>query len=186
MIIVDNFLTKQELTDLKASIAVEVEKYNREFQECDFREEYDHFGTENSNLYYMKNEAREMLLRCLIDRGYFSETVLTEMNCTLRYHALTKPYYSTWHKDRMANWNSDEIDYIGVTLFLNDVWDYNDGGIYIYKEGDNDTLGHYVEPIGNRLILNEEDLYHAVTQINNSEAIRYSLQMFINKRYFLK
>ena len=48
-----------------------------------------------------------------------------------------------------------------------------------------DTQGKFIEPIGNRIIINSKDLNHAVTAITNPNVIRYSLQMFINHKYLI-
>lgn len=183
MIIVDNLLSETELNDLRKAIDHEVNTYGRRFEECDFREETDHLGTENSNLYYLKNEARQLFLECLVKNNYLHDFCLEGMDLTLRYHILTSPYISVWHKDRLADWDGDNIDYIGISYFMNERWTIEDGGLYIYKESKDSTTGQYVEPLNNRLIINDKDLYHGVTRITNPEVNRYSLQMFINKEY---
>ena len=47
------------------------------------------------------------------------------------------------------------------------------------------SLGEFVEPIANRLILNPQDFPHAITQITNKDVVRHSIQIFINKGYML-
>jgi len=183
MIIVDNLLDEKELSALRESIDYEMETYGRHFNECDFREETDHLGTENSNLYYLKNEARQLFLKCLVNKGHFDQSCMDEMDLTLRYHILTSPYISVWHKDRLADWEGDNIDYIGVSFFMNEEWSIEDGGLYVYKETKESSTGHYVEPLNNRLIINDDDLYHGVTRITNDNVNRHSLQMFINRKY---
>jgi hypothetical protein len=109
---------------------------------------------------------------------------MNDNDSMLRYHVNRAPYNARWHLDGLYA-KKDELDYIGITIFLNDVWQTNDGGLFVYKENKNDTQGKFVEPIGNRVIINSKDLDHAVTAITNQEVIRYSLQMFINHKYLI-
>ena len=74
--------------------------------------------------------------------------------------------------------NKDEIDYVGVTFFLNETWNFQDGGLFLFKQ-DNADRGEYVEPIGNRIVINNEDLYHAVTKIVTPDVKRRSLHQIL-------
>jgi hypothetical protein len=185
MIIKDSFLTTKELDELKSTINFELKTYDSKFNECEFKNETDHFGTNNSNLYYLENEAKTLFLKFLVNNNFFDKKCLTGTNLTLRYHALTSPYISTWHKDRTLDWEADKIDYIGVSYFFSKGWDFTKGGIYLYKKDKESSQGYYIEPRENRLIINANDFYHAVTQINDQSFIRQSLQLFIHKEYFL-
>jgi hypothetical protein len=185
MIVKDNFLTTNELDELKSTINFELKTYGRKFTECDFKNETDHFGTNNSDLYYLENEAKTLFLKFLVNNNFFDKKCLTGNNLTLRYHALTSPYISTWHKDRTLDWEADEIDYIGVSYFFSKEWDFTKGGIYLYKKNNESNQGYHIEPIENRLIINVNDFYHSVTQLNDPLFVRHSLQLFIHKEYLL-
>lgn len=185
MIVKDNFLTTKELDELKLTINFELKTYGRKFNENDFKNENDHFGTTNSNLYHLENEAKSLFLKFLVNNNFFDKKCLLGTNLTLRYHALTSPYISTWHKDRTLDWEADKIDYIGVSYFFSKDWDFTKGGIYLYKKDKESNQGYHIEPIENRLIINVHDHYHAVTQINDQSYIRHSLQLFIHKEYLL-
>jgi hypothetical protein len=185
MIIRDNLLTLKEIEELKSAIDFEIKIYNRKFTECEFDSEEDHHGLKNSTLYYLENEARDLYLKFLIKNKFFDEKCLTELDLTLRYHGIKSPYSSTWHKDRLADWDGDIIDYIGVSYFLNNKWDHTNGGMFVYKEHKESTQGYYIEPTGNRIVINDDDLYHAVTTVTNQSVERKSLQMFIHKKYLL-
>ena len=185
MIVKDNLLTVEEIQELKSAIDFETKTYSGKFDTYEFGEETGHHDLSNSSLYHLNNEARDLYLKFLIKNKLFDKTCLTELDLTLRYHAIKSPYSSTWHKDRLADWDGDEVDYIGVSYFLNNDWNYTKGGMFIYKEHKEATQGYYIEPIENRIIINDDDLYHAVTTITDQSAIRYSLQMFIHKKYLL-
>jgi hypothetical protein len=182
MIVIDNFLSDHNFSLLQNNIQAELTSKDRQIDGCDLREEYDHIGLDNSNFFMLKKESRTLLVKELVSRNYFHPEVLDDMEVMLRYHVTEYPYSALWHKDRMSDWESDKIDYIGMTMFLND-WNSDDGGLYIYKEHRDSTEGNFVMPRKNRVIYNPKDYYHAVTQITKQGVKRYSLQMFISSKY---
>ena len=103
----------------------------------------------------------------------------------VRYHVTKSPYASLWHRDRVADWNDNVVDYIGMTLFLHD-WDSNDGGLYIYKDEKGSDTGKFIAPKRNRFLFNQLDYWHGVTQIRNPDVQRHSVQMFISTRNLIK
>jgi hypothetical protein len=185
MIIIDDLFNKQQIDELRASINKDIQTHGGKFGKYEFNEEVDHHETQESGLFHLQHDTRDLYLRFLVDKKIFSDECLSGYDHTLRYHEMKSPYYSTWHKDRLADWDGDEVDYIGVSYFMNDEWNYEDGGLFLYKKNKESSVGNYVIPIGNRIIINDEDLYHAVTQITNPEIIRISLQLFIHKKYLI-
>lgn len=181
MIVIDNFLSDENFVLLEQYIKSEIGSKNRKVEDCDLREEYDHIGLDNSSFYMLEKEARTLLVQELVSRKYFSPKVLVGMDGMLRYHITEHPYSANWHKDRLSDWDSDKVDYIGMTMFLND-WDSDNGGLYLYKQNKDSTEGNFVMPKKNRVIYNPNDYYHAVTQITQQGVKRYSLQMFISSR----
>jgi hypothetical protein len=184
MIIKDNFFTEAQMEQLKQLIHQDIQQHGGKFER--YEDEQDHHQTDDCALYYLNHETKNLYFKLMVEKGIFTPQVLepNEFDHTLRYHEMKYPYVSTWHKDRMSDWHSDEIDYVGISYFLNDTWNYADGGLFLYKQ-DNADQGQYVEPIGNRIIINDEDLYHAVTQITNPTVKRASLQLFIHTKYLI-
>jgi hypothetical protein len=183
MIIIDNLFTTKQINELKSLIQNDITKYDKKFKKYD--DEVDHHDYDDCGLYHLQTEITQLYLQFLIEKNIFDKKCLEENDLTLRYHNMVYPYHSTFHRDRLTDWKSDEIDYIGVTYFMNKEWDYKDGGLFLFKENEESNTGQYVEPIGNRIVINDDDLYHAVTKINNKEVTRTSLQMFINKKYLI-
>jgi Rps23 Pro-64 3,4-dihydroxylase Tpa1-like proline 4-hydroxylase len=103
----------------------------------------------------------------------------------MTYHRMKAPYWSHFHCDRLSDWHSDEIDFVGISFFMNEDWKYNDGGLFAWKQSWDSDRGEFVEPIQNRLIINPNDYPHAVTQITNPDVMRHSIQIFIAKEYVL-
>ena len=183
MIIKDNFFSRAQLDQLKQLVSADIKQHGGRFER--YEDEQDHHQTDDCALYYLNHATKQLYFGMMVEKGIFKPQVLdqNEFDHTLRYHEMKYPYLSTWHKDRMTDWHSAEIDYVGISYFLNDTWDYRDGGLFLYKQEDHSSIGQYVEPIGNRIIINNEDLYHAVTQITNPTVNRTSLQLFIHTKY---
>jgi len=179
MILIDNFLNQNEFDRFKKSIAAEAAS-TESIDTCEFREEFDHLGLDNSKFYYITGEARDILLQEFANRKICKPDVVENFNGMFRYHITKYPYYSVWHRDRLSSLE-EEIDYIGITMFLNE-WDSNNGGLFLYKE-DNSDQGVFIEPKPNRVIINPEDKLHAVTQLTDTDSIRYSIQLFIHTKH---
>ena len=146
--------------------------------------EKEHYGLVNSKYYLLKGSSVNIILQQLIDKKYAAASVIDNWDGMLRYHENKAPYGAKWHLDGLYE-HDDSLDYVGITIFLNDTWHVNYGGMFVYKETKEATQGIFVEPIGNRIIINTNDLIHAVTPITNNEVTRYSLQMFINHKYLI-
>jgi hypothetical protein len=184
MKIIDNFFDLTTLSELKKDIQNQIDDKNSVIKKYDLVTEKDHVGLENSNYYFLNGRAKIIVLKHLITTKLLSADALNFNDIMLHYHVNRAPYNARWHLDGLYA-KKDELDYIGITIFLNDDWNTNDGGLFVYKENKNDTQGKFIEPIGNRIIINYKDLNHAVTAITNKEVIRYSLQMFINTKYLI-
>jgi len=184
MKIIDNFFDLTALSELKKAIQSEITNESSAIKKSDLSTEKDHVGLDNSNYYFLNGPAKIIVLENLVANELLSADVMDGKDIMLRYHVNRAPYNARWHLDGLYA-EKDELDYIGITIFLNDNWETNDGGLFVYKENANDTQGIFVEPIGNRIIINSKDLDHAVTAITNPNVIRYSLQMFINHKYLI-
>jgi len=179
MIIIDDFLSEENFAKV-LDIAKQTRK-TPEIPGCDHREEFDHVNFDQSHFWYIQG-VDKIVCQELVDRGYFDPMLMKQIQMMVRYHITKAPYASIWHRDRVADWDGDEVDFIGLTLFLNE-WDTNNGGLYIYKEDKNSDTGHFVAPKPNRFIFNPKDYYHGVTQIRVPDVERHSFQMFISSRF---
>ena len=195
MKIVDSFFDPHILKQLKNAIKIEIADesciLNYVEQSADAPSsdaalsEKEHYGLINSKYYLLKGPSVNIILQQLIDKKYAVASVIDNWDGMLRYHENKAPYGAQWHLDGLYENNNTALDYVGITIFLNDTWHVNYGGMFVYKETKEDTQGIFIEPIGNRIIINTNDLIHAVTPITNNEVTRYSLQMFINHKYLI-
>lgn len=183
MIVIDNYLSNESFEHLKKLVDHEIEFNDRVYDKKEHGEEYIDLGLENSGLYLIKDDAKTFFIQQLIDSRFLLPNTMEYKNeSQLRYHECRFPYRSLWHKDRHGDWTASEIDYFGFNFYFNDDWRTEYGGLFIYKEAEK-TSGCFVEPISNRLVINEKDDWHSVTQITNPAVTRKSLNYFVHIKY---
>jgi hypothetical protein len=148
--------------------------------ECPSDEE-DHQGLINCERFAIQEDIKTLFANELI-RGSICKN---NPKFEITYHKMKSPYWSYFHCDRLSDWYSNNIDFVGITFFMNESWYHNDGGLFVWKRSWNNDQGEYLEPIQNRLIVNPYDYPHAVTQITTPIVIRHSIQIFIAKEFVL-
>lgn len=191
MKIIDNFFKDHDLDLLTTNLNKEIQNDKCELfyygqnvaADQTIYEENDHLGLENCRYYRLTENTLDITLATLHERKIITAEALQIKDCMLKYHMNRAPYQAKFHKDGLYE-NNNKLDYIGMTIFLND-WDTSDGGLFVYKSTVSDTAGTYVEPKKNRIIINPQDLPHAVTQITNPSVIRQSLQFFMNVEHLV-
>lgn len=184
MQIIDKFFTDTQLKIFKRLLESEIVKENRANVGCDFNNYKEICGIENSNFYPIEKSAKKLFISRLIERNLIIPQALESKKILMRYLKAKAPYQGLWHKDRLSN--SEEVDVIGLTLFLNESWNYADGGLYLYREDDNQASGYFAIPIDNRLMFNDTDKEHGVSQVTNPYVIRKSVQVFMCAKLLLR
>jgi len=192
--IIDNFFDTPTLIELKSIIKQEIvnnentkiiKQIGSKTTEFVKEIEKEHYGFYNSTYYILTGESKAFWLKNLISRNIVSKDILGAMDCLVRYHENHAPFGGHFHLDGTYE-KDNSIDYVGVTHFLHDIWDINDGGLFLYKEDKNDTYGKFIEPTPNRIIINYTDKIHAVSTIVAKKGIaRLSMQMFIHHKYLI-
>lgn len=173
MKVIDNFLP----TDLYQTLWNHLQQLNTPL-ECP-RDEQDHQGLDNCERFAIQGDAQQLFMNALIEQNICRQNNKHEMT----YHKMKAPYYSHFHCDRLSDWHSDDIDFVGITFFMNKDWQHNYGGLFVWKHSWQSDQGEFVEPTQNRLVVNPQDYPHAVTQITNPTVLRHSIQIFIAKEY---
>lgn len=85
---------------------------------------------------------------------------------------------NVWPPTAALNWHNDEQHRFGATVYLNDNWDRDWGGLFLYEDKEtNQMLG--LIPQKNMLVLNDKEEWHAVTPIAlGMDVPRLSIQIF--------
>jgi 2OG-Fe(II) oxygenase superfamily len=82
-------------------------------------------------------------------------------------------YY--WMPCSHIPWHNDDGHLGGITIYLNEKWDNNHGGIFLFNDG---THIHGIYPHQNRAIEQYGNVYHSVCPTTMNSDIRRTIQMF--------
>ncbi len=82
-----------------------------------------------------------------------------------------------WVRGSYIPFHNDENFKAASSIYLNDFWDADDGGLFLWRDESNNL--NVIEPEYNKMIFNENKTFHGVTMITPfSEQLRYSVQIF--------
>ena len=89
--------------------------------------------------------------------------------------------FYVWGRLSGINWHSDEKYDGGITIYLNEYWDYDWGGIFLWKDEKYNEINGLI-PTKNTLVFNDMKEIHYVTPINPlCQEPRMTIQIFIEK-----
>lgn len=82
-------------------------------------------------------------------------------------------YY--WTRYSYIPWHNDEHKPKAVTLYINETWDPNWGGYFMYDDG-NGVKAIYPEP--NSAVCNDSHTLHCTTPVTYTGSVRATIQIF--------
>lgn len=104
--------------------------------------------------------------------------VLSELKNRLPEYSKIFVKYHLWQKGSAISCHEDANYKFGATVYLNDVWDINSGGIFVWRPKDSDIM-KAIAPTYNTLVVNDESELHFVTPISyNTNNFRVTIQIF--------
>lgn len=119
------------------------------------------------NLYIHNSELYDQIYYEL--RNYFSDFSKDKVNFNLY----------VWTPGSYINWHNDGDYKYGFTLYMNDNWNENNGGIFLYKDHkDNYNVNGYI-PQSNSLVKVKNN-FHSVTSITPNSPLRLTIQGFVS------
>lgn len=83
-------------------------------------------------------------------------------------------YY--WTRYSFIPWHNDGCYDAGLTVYLNERWDLNNGGLFLYKDEDNEIRA--IVPKRNSATLQQGGVEHATTAMTFGGDYRITLQVF--------
>lgn len=97
-------------------------------------------------------------------------------------YSITLQYYE-WHRGSYIPWHNDGNHDYGATIYLNEDWDIEDGGIFMYYENNNQEDIKCIAPKYNTLVVNDNHEFHHVSLINyHAKEVRKTLQIWIDEQ----
>lgn len=82
-----------------------------------------------------------------------------------KYKRLTSQY-NVWNYLSGVSLHNDAKAKFGSTIYLNDHWDLNYGGLFLWSDSNENKIKKVICPEKNMMILNSNQEYHMVTPIN--------------------
>ena len=92
----------------------------------------------------------------------------------IKYNELSLQIY-IWHPGSYIKWHDDGDYKLGFTLYLNEYWNEDFGGIFLYKK-ENNIFGF--KPEHNTIIFVKDKLEHSVSMTTPDAPLRITLQGF--------
>ena len=80
-----------------------------------------------------------------------------------------------WHPLSYIPWHNDGHHQASATIYLNEVWDLDWGGYFLWKEGGEIRT---TPPVFNRLIVSSENVEHSTTLTTVDAPLRQTVQIF--------
>ena len=84
-------------------------------------------------------------------------------------------YY--WKEGSYIPWHTDENHSAGLTIYLNDTWNYQNGGLFLYNH--NDQIKTLI-PSRNTGVLQVGGMDHSTTIVRKGSKVRKTLQIFFD------
>ena len=113
------------------------------------------------------NQFTNQLVKEITDKTNFKPPFFK-----IRLHFLLPNSHIPWHLDNNKT---------GITIFLNNDWELDHGGLFLYKDRDNNDNIKAILPEKNKVVIVRNGITpHAVSILSNNSKIRRTLQLFID------
>jgi hypothetical protein len=113
--------------------------------------------------------------QCLVDENICSRIESYLKPYVKKYKKIVIQHY-IWHPLSNISLHKDSSYLFGATVYLNENWDINWGGLFVYKDIDSYKV---IVPEYNTCVINDEQSAHLVTTINpNTQYPRRTIQIW--------
>ena len=127
---------------------------------------------ENENLLVCMHDLDDKELLHQLTKDIIDKTNFKPQFLQVRLHFLLPNSHVPWHIDNNKT---------GITVFLNNDWDLDHGGLFLYKDRNNNNNIKAILPEKNTAVIVRNGIIpHAVTILSNNSKIRRTLQLFID------
>jgi len=166
---------------------MEVTIYDKVFSDKDFdyiKKESDNvFKSKNfiSNTFWskdIKDYSKEVYIHN-IENSKLKNIITKELyNIGIKNHIKSLMFYY-WEQGTYIPWHKDSSHGAGMTIYLNDSWNYENGGLFLYE------LNNKIEtivPKKNLGVFQIGGVPHSTTIVSEKNKIRKTLQVFFDKQ----
>lgn len=137
-------------------------------------------NTFKTNMYWHESIIKDsaVMLSHDIDKDApFYEKMMARIGELYRYSRLGEVMIYYWTPGSHIPWHDDGCYTRGITVYLNDEWDPDHGGLFLWNDPDVGIRG--LPPKRNRIMVNDDKSSHSVTCLTRGAPIRMTLQAFI-------
>jgi hypothetical protein len=120
----------------------------------------------------MPDDIIQEIENVLIDKDILNLEIHERITLTKKVMAYA------WTKNSYIPEHNDGIYSKAVTIYLNESWTYNDGGLFTWMDP-SDTIWKTISPIFNRAVVNDSGFHHGITPVK-SDSPRITLQIFLD------
>ena len=97
--------------------------------------------------------------------------------------------FCIWQPMSGIPWHNDYGHDLGATIYLNEHWDINYGGIFLYENSEQEGSGEYTNnvnaliPQKNTMVINDRTEHHMVTPVGyDIPEFRYTIQIWAESK----
>lgn len=172
-----NFLDKQLFTDIKIDLdsrkTQKVWASNKFVFNPDVTVDPDLNGT--IHVCRISDDIRERVVDFLVQSETLSDIGIKKENIDTE----NMMYYCA-DTNSGIDWHTDSFKKVAISLYLNDNWDPEWGGVFCYRDLDDGETVHQVVPESNKAVILQGPVWHSVTKLQPEAPLRESLQIFVN------
>ena len=128
--------------------------------------------------YDLVQESSAVLINDIPDDSELYQRILERLKETKEIPTVkeTKMMFFYWTRGSYIPWHNDQTYEAGITIYLNDVWGRDDGGLFLYRE--NEQIKGLI-PEFNMMVIQTGGIDHCVTPVIRVGSIRASIQIFL-------
>jgi len=122
-------------------------------------------------------DSNPVLISVLKNDQHLYQDIKQTIKAKLGHDVISIMFYY-WTPVSHIPWHNDGKYKGGLTIYLNEEWDINQGGLFMFKNSDGRISA--IEPLRNRLVEQIGGVPHSVCPTSKDSQIRRTIQMFLS------
>jgi hypothetical protein len=168
---IDNFLETNTIENI-------IDKFESSKGKAAF--EINDFGRWDSNL--SKGNFGPVYMLPLDEYNDFFHEKCSKIHPDFANSTIITTFLQIWTPGSGINWHTDLDNRMAATIYLNKSWDWNWGGLFLFKGNESDNSAGWINPTYNRCVWFKSPLWHSVSLISRAATEpRISIQLFFQR-----
>ena len=123
---------------------------------------------DSSNIYRVRIKNDDLLFK------YIEDTVKHKLD----YSHVKNIWFTYFTQNSHIPWHDDGDKTAGITIYLNETWNKNDGGAFLFEDKIKNLI-YACYPFRNRAIEQVGGVHHAMSCITSKADVRKTIQIFL-------